>query len=66
LHALNVGGSKAIYVQSATKNGNSVDLSIRVGSPAQAVDVLVQAKIKSAQDWPMVTKKVANKVAQLF
>merc|ERR1712045_570674 len=66
LHALNVGGSKAIYVQSATKNGNNVDLSIRVGSPAQAVDVLVQAKIKSADEWPMVTKKVANKVSQLF
>jgi hypothetical protein len=66
LHALNVGGSKAIYVQSATKNGDNVDLSIRVGSPAQAVDVLVQAKIKSADEWPMVTKKVADKVAQLF
>merc|ERR1712038_1467931 len=66
LHALNVGGSKAIYVQSATINGDSVDLSIRVGNQAQAVDVLVQAKIKSADDWPMVTEKVANKVAQLF
>jgi len=66
LHALNVGGSKAIYVQSATKNGDSVDLSIRVGNQAQAVDVLVQAKIKSADEWPMVTEKVANKVAQLF
>jgi hypothetical protein len=66
LHALNVGGSKAIYVQSATKNGDAVDLSIRVGSQAQAVDVLVQAKIKSADEWPMVTKKVANKVSQLF
>jgi len=66
LHALNVGGSKAVYVQSATKNGNNVDLSIRVGNENQAVDVLVQAKIKSADEWPMVTKKVANKVAQLF
>merc|ERR1712038_482796 len=66
LHALNVGGSKTIYVQSATKNGDSVDLSIRVGNQAQAVDVLVQAKIKSADEWPMVTEKVANKVAQLF
>merc|ERR1719230_2291549 len=66
LHALNVGGSKAIYVQSATKNGDNVDLSIRVGSPAQAVEFLVQAKIKSADEWPMVTKKVAEKVAQLF
>jgi len=66
LHALNVGGSKAIYVQSATKKGDNVDLSIRVGNENQAVDVLVQAKIKSADEWPMVTKKVANKVAQLF
>jgi hypothetical protein len=66
LHALNVDGSKAIYVQSATKDGENVSLSIRVGSADQAVNVLVAAKIKSADEWPMVSKKVANKVAELF
>lgn len=66
LHALNVEGAKAIYVQSATKNGDNVQLSIRVGSASQAVQVLVAAKIKSADEWPMLSQKVANKVAELF
>jgi len=66
LHALNVDGAKAIYVQSATKDGDNVSLSIRVGSASQAVNVLVAAKIKSADEWPMVSQKVANKVAELF
>jgi len=66
LHALNVEGAKAIYVQSATKDGDNVQLSIRVGSSSQAVQVLVAAKIKSADEWPMVSQKVADKVAELF
>jgi hypothetical protein len=66
LHALNVDGAKAIYVQSATKDGDNVQLSIRVGSPSQAVNVLVAAKIKSADEWPAVSQKVADKVVELF
>merc|ERR1719219_227038 len=66
LHALNVDGSKAIYVQSATNDGDNISLSIRVGSTSQAVNVLVAAKIKSADEWPMLSQKVANKVAELF
>jgi len=66
LHALNNNGAKAIYVQSATKNGDNVDLSIRVGNQQQAVQVFVQAKVKSADEWPLVASKVANKVSELF
>jgi len=66
LHALNLAGSKAIYVQSATKQGNNVSLAIRVGSASQAATILVDAKIKSADDWSQVNSKIADKVVELF
>merc|ERR1712110_16949 len=66
LHALNLAGAKAIYVQSATKQGDNVSLEIRVGSASQAATVLVDAKIKSADDWSEVNSKIADKVVELF
>jgi len=68
LHALNVAGSKAIYVQSATlnKKTDSVSLAIRVGNAGQAATVLVDAKLKSADDWSEVNSKIADKVVELF
>lgn len=68
LHALKMSGASALYVQSAKYNigSQTVDLVIKVGSGAQASQVLARGKVKSAEEFDQFTDKMSNAVVNLI